>query len=137
LDDFKDELGDLNTNFYVFVDQLVAARGKVFFGVFHSTFTGYVNRLRGYYSVKEKRDGCQDGIIESFHYAGQKEKNYYRSYRAFSVPAFSREYPVAWRLCIISMQLCPAVRHNFMRFHFKRITTKENFFLQGRISLYL
>jgi len=88
LDDFKNELGDLNTNFYVFVDQLVAARGKVFFGVFHSTFTGYINRLRGYYSVKEKRDGYQDGIIESYHYAGQKEKNYYRSYRAFSVPAF-------------------------------------------------
>lgn len=97
LDDFKDELGNLNTNFYVFVDQLVAARGKVFFGVYLSTFTGYINRLRGYYSVKEQRDGYLDGILDSYHYAGQKEKFYYRSYRAFSVPAFRREYPVAWR----------------------------------------
>ncbi len=97
LDDFKDELGDLNTNFYVFVDQLVAARGKVFFSVYLSTFTGYINRLRGYYSVKEKREGYQDGIIESYHYVGRKQKNFYRSYRALNLPAWCREYPVAWR----------------------------------------
>jgi hypothetical protein len=81
----------------VFVDQLVAARGKVFFSVYLSTFTGYINRLRGYYSVKEKREGYQDGIIESYHYVGRKQKNFYRSYRALNLLAWCREYPVAWR----------------------------------------
>eukprot|EP00590_Aulacoseira_subarctica_P002343 CAMPEP_0172420092 /NCGR_PEP_ID=MMETSP1064-20121228/6487_1 /TAXON_ID=202472 /ORGANISM="Aulacoseira subarctica , Strain CCAP 1002/5" /LENGTH=548 /DNA_ID=CAMNT_0013159883 /DNA_START=192 /DNA_END=1838 /DNA_ORIENTATION=+ len=97
LDNFVDELGELNTNFYVFVDQLVAARGRVFFGVYLSTFTGYINRLRGYYSVKEKRHGYHDGIIESYHYAQLEDKNMYRKYHAFSIPPWSREYPIAWR----------------------------------------
>jgi hypothetical protein len=97
LDNFKAELGNLNTNFYAFVDQLVAARGKVFFGVYLSTFTGYINRLRGYYSVKEKREGYRDGIIESYHLVKPQDKNLYRTYHAFQSPAFMREYPVAWR----------------------------------------
>jgi len=97
LDNFKAELGNLNTNFYAFVDQLVAARGKVFFGVYLSTFTGYINRLRGYYSVKEKREGYRDGIIESYHLVKPQDKNLYRTYHAFQPSAFMREYPVAWR----------------------------------------
>ena len=97
LTDFLDVLGDLNTNFYPFIDQLVAARGRVFYGVYLSTFTGYINRLRGYYIVKEKRDGYVDGVIESYNYMRPEDKDLYRTYHPFNTPAFMREYPLAWR----------------------------------------
>jgi len=68
LNDFKDELGDLNVNFLGMVDQLVAARGVVFFGAFFSTFTGYINRIRGYHSQNEKLPGYEQGLIDSYYY---------------------------------------------------------------------
>jgi hypothetical protein len=44
LDDFHDELGHhVNTNYYGMIDQLVASRGRTFFGCWFSTFTGYIN----------------------------------------------------------------------------------------------
>jgi len=51
----------------------------------------------GYYSVKEKRDGYRDGVIESYHLVKRKDKDLYRTYHAFQTPAFMREYPTAWR----------------------------------------
>lgn len=47
LDDFKHLLPGINTNFYGMLDQLVASKGRVFFGTFFSTLSGYVNRMRG------------------------------------------------------------------------------------------
>jgi hypothetical protein len=47
LNDFHKELGDLNTNYYGMVDQLISTRGETFFGCWFSTFTGYITRLRG------------------------------------------------------------------------------------------
>lgn len=44
LDDFMDALGHVNTNYYGMIDQLVASRGRVFFGCWFSTFTAYINR---------------------------------------------------------------------------------------------
>jgi len=46
LDDFHDALGHVNTNYYGMIDQLIASRGRTFFGCWFSTFTGYINRLR-------------------------------------------------------------------------------------------
>ena len=40
LDDFKDQLKDVNPNYFGMIDQLVASRGRIFFGCFFSTFTG-------------------------------------------------------------------------------------------------
>ena len=37
LDDFKEELSGVNTNYYGMIDQLVSSRGRVFFGCWHST----------------------------------------------------------------------------------------------------
>ena len=31
------------------LDQVIASQGRVFVGTWYSTFTGYINRLRGYY----------------------------------------------------------------------------------------
>ena len=47
LDDFKHLLKGLNTNYYSMVDQLVASKGRAFFGTYGSTFSGYIIRLRG------------------------------------------------------------------------------------------
>jgi hypothetical protein len=47
LDDFKDILEGVNTNYYGMIDQLVASRGDVFLGCWHSTFTGFIMRMRG------------------------------------------------------------------------------------------
>jgi len=47
LDDFKPLLKGVNTNYYGMIDQLVASRGDVFLGCWHSTFTGFIMRMRG------------------------------------------------------------------------------------------
>jgi hypothetical protein len=44
LGDFKHLIGDLNSNFYGLVDQLIASRSRVFLGCWFSTFTSYINR---------------------------------------------------------------------------------------------
>jgi hypothetical protein len=38
MDDFKDVLEGVNTNYYGMIDQLVASRGVKFFGCWHSTY---------------------------------------------------------------------------------------------------
>ena len=43
------------------LDQLVASKGRVFFGTWWSTLSGYVNRMRGYYISKHGLDGHEDG----------------------------------------------------------------------------
>jgi hypothetical protein len=50
LDDFKHELEGVNSNLFNMLDQLIASRGNVFVGCWFSTFTGYINRIRGYHS---------------------------------------------------------------------------------------
>jgi GDP-fucose protein O-fucosyltransferase len=40
LKDFKSELGAVNTKFYGMIDQLIAAKGDAFVGIFSSTFSG-------------------------------------------------------------------------------------------------
>jgi GDP-fucose protein O-fucosyltransferase len=47
LDDFAPLLKGVNTNFYGMIDQLITSRSRVFFGCWFSTFTGYINRIRG------------------------------------------------------------------------------------------
>ena len=47
LDDFNHLFKDLSTNYYGMLDQVVASRSRVFIGTWFSTFSGYINRLRG------------------------------------------------------------------------------------------
>ena len=63
LDDFKDQIKGINTCFYGMLDQLIASKGRVFFGTFFSTLSGYVNRMRGYYSAKHKLEGHKEGVL--------------------------------------------------------------------------
>eukprot|EP00986_Skeletonema_menzelii_P005115 scaffold1811_cov145-Skeletonema_menzelii.AAC.6 len=98
LKDFKEELKDVNTNYFGMIDQLVASRGRVFFGCYHSTFSGFIFRMRGYHSQKEKVEGWEHGVLpNSYYYSGKKEKAMYESYGPLRTPYYSREFPTSWR----------------------------------------
>ncbi|KAL3785875.1 hypothetical protein HJC23_008763 [Cyclotella cryptica] len=98
LKDFAKELEGVNTNYFGMVDQLVASRGRVFFGCYHSTFTGFIVRMRGYHSVRDKSQGYESGLLfNTYYYTGSKEKNLYQHYGPLMSPYYSREFPIAWR----------------------------------------
>lgn len=47
LEDFQHLYRDIGTNYYGMLDQLVSYKSRVFIGTWFSTFSGYINRLRG------------------------------------------------------------------------------------------
>jgi hypothetical protein len=51
------------------IDQLVASRGRIFYGCWFSTFTGYINRLRGYHADDHQTPGYEMGVVPSYYYA--------------------------------------------------------------------
>ena len=98
LDDFHEELGHVNTNYYGMIDQLVASRGRTFFGCWFSTFTGYINRLRGYHSTKDKAPGHERGVLNSWYYALEDRYDHMRTYYPVKQQYYAREFPTSWRL---------------------------------------
>jgi GDP-fucose protein O-fucosyltransferase len=97
LDDYMHLIQGLNTNYYGMLDQLIATRGRFFFGCWFSTFTGFINRIRGYHSDKDKLPGYEKGVIESYYYALRKDKMAMREYYPLKQAFYAREYPVSWR----------------------------------------
>ena len=98
LDDYMDLLKDVNSNYFGMIDQLIASRGDTFFGCWFSTFTGFINRMRGYHSVKDKLPGYEDGTLPTtFYYATPQKKVEMHEYKPLSGGFFNREYPTSWR----------------------------------------
>ena len=98
MDDFKDALKDVNSNYYGMIDQLVASRGRIFFGCWFSTFTGFINRMRGYRSVKDKLPGHEQGALPtSYYYATLPHKFEMAEYVPLRGGFFNREFPTSWR----------------------------------------
>jgi len=99
LDDFLHLLPEhFNKNYYGMLDQRIASRGKVFAGAYFSTFTGYINRMRGYHSQKEKSpEGYLDGALESYFYVPKEHKNEISTYSSLKGPLWGREFPTGWR----------------------------------------
>ena len=87
----------LDPNYFPLVEQIVASRAKVFVGTFYSTFSAYITRLRGYYSVKEKQDGYMTGNLPNTYFLPLKYKKETSLYQAVHEPLFARAFPVAWR----------------------------------------
>lgn len=56
LDDYWElaGLGELDPNYMGMIDTIVASRGRAFAGTWFSTFSGYINRLRGYHGLSMK-----------------------------------------------------------------------------------
>jgi hypothetical protein len=98
LDDFQDQVGLKNSNFYGLVDQLIASRGRVFFGCWFSTFSAYINRLRGYHANREKAPGYEQGLVRSWHYAVEEKYDHMRVFYPVKKSFHAREFPAGWRL---------------------------------------
>ena len=68
-----------------------------------STFTGYINRLRGYHAQKNKLSGYDQGLIESYYIVPANLvhlRDVMRRYERVGPPFWSlwyREFPVGWR----------------------------------------
>jgi hypothetical protein len=97
LKDFNHLIEDLNTNYMGMLDQRIASRGRNFFGAYYSTFTGFINRMRGYHSQKDKLPGWKKGEIDSYFYVPLGRKSEMRMYSAIKDPMWGREFPVGWR----------------------------------------
>ncbi|KAL3899357.1 MAG: hypothetical protein SGARI_006477 [Bacillariaceae sp.] len=106
--DFKEELGNINPNYLGMVDQLVAAKGKTFVGTYPSTFSAYINRLRGYHSQMDQSPvGYERGRVDSYYFTPNRNKvirDIMQTYHGVDQnPEHSlekgfwcREFPVAW-----------------------------------------
>lgn len=97
LKDFHHLIEDLNTNYMGMLDQRIASRGRTFFGAYFSTFTGYINRMRGYHSQQAKLPGWKKGEMESYFYVPLHRKFEMRIYNAIQNPMWGREFPIGWR----------------------------------------
>ena len=109
LDDFKDLLIGIDYHYFGMIDQVVAAKGRIFFGSFQSTFSGYANRIRGYYSTYNKLPGYEDGGAQSYYFAAADHQASLRTwvkaevadvmthYTNIAQPVWEREFPVSWR----------------------------------------
>ena len=99
LKDFVHLLAGVNPNYYGMIDQIVASKGQVFFGTFFSTFSGYINRMRGYADEKG-RQGGEHGtgkLEDSYYFATIDKKHEMNKFLPIRSPFYSREYPTAWR----------------------------------------
>ena len=77
----------VSQNLYFFVSSL-----------FSSTFTGYINRIRGYHTQKDSLD--KTGEINSFYYVPPKIAHFrerMRTYHGLEPAFWQQEWPVAWR----------------------------------------
>ena len=97
MDDFMHLIEGVNPNYHGMLDQLVASRGQIFFGTYYSTLSGYINRMRGYYSTKNKSEGYELGAIQSYYFLPYDIKFDMLQYRALREKNWMREFPSSWR----------------------------------------
>jgi GDP-fucose protein O-fucosyltransferase len=75
LHDFDHLIKGMDPNYYGMIEQLVCAKGDKFVGTYYSTFTGYINRVRGYHAQKTGTSEARRGYLNS-EYMGHN--GYYR-----------------------------------------------------------
>jgi len=88
LDDFMDLAGlrDVNPNYLGMIDQVVCSKGRVFFGTWFSTFTGYITRMRGYHGYHD----------HSVWYGDKKHRDRFQHDELPMFPFYMREWNVSW-----------------------------------------
>lgn len=96
LSDFDDIANLSDTRFGGMVDQLVASKGEVFWGTFWSTFSAYINRLRGYHATRAELPGAERGELNSFYFSPEHKIHQMRQYMPVKLPLFMRDFPTAW-----------------------------------------
>ena len=61
-------------------------------------FSGFIHRMRGYHSVKDKAPGHEKGLLPtSYYYATLPNKYAMHNYTRLSGAYFNREFPTSWR----------------------------------------
>lgn len=65
LHDFDHLIEGIDPNYYGMIEQLVCAKGDKFVGTYYSTFTGYINRVRGYHAQKARTIEARKGFLNS------------------------------------------------------------------------
>ena len=88
LDDFTKLAGlkDLDPNHMGMVETVVASRGRTFIGTFRSTFSGYINRLRGYHGLS---------VLSSF-YGDRGVRLKHHIWKNVNLDTYAKEWPDAW-----------------------------------------
>lgn len=98
MDNYIHLLEGVDKNNFGMIDQLVSSRGRLFFGCWFSTFTGYITRLRGYHSQNAQADGYELGLLpDTFYYALAVHKTKMHDYWPIKKLFYAREYPASWR----------------------------------------
>jgi len=88
LDDFADIVGTEthDQNHAGMIETIVAARSRAFAGTYFSTFSGYINRLRGYYG-KSMKDSW---------YGEASKKDMMQEWNNVNKDTYAKEWPDAW-----------------------------------------
>jgi len=89
LDDYWEmaNLSELDPNFMGMIDTIIASRGRTFGGTFRSTFTGFINRMRGYHGM----------TMKDSYYSYKKKKNITHEWLdSYDGTAFAYEWPDGW-----------------------------------------
>jgi hypothetical protein len=88
LDDYWDlaGLGSLDPNYMGMIDTIVASRGRAFAGTWFSTFSGYINRLRGYHGIS---------MMDSW-YSFLPKKTAVHEWKLMDDFAYAFEWPDGW-----------------------------------------
>jgi hypothetical protein len=79
-------LGELDGNYMGMIDTIVASRGRAFAGTFFSTFTGFINRMRGYHGMS----------MHDSWYSFLPKKNITQSWEIVDGPRYAYEWPDGW-----------------------------------------
>ena len=85
LDDFCDVTEGMNANQFGMLEQVITSKSQLFFGTWWSTFTGYINRMRGY-NAKDRHSW----------YTMSDYRNQMTNYEHHQGPGWWREWPAAW-----------------------------------------
>jgi hypothetical protein len=65
ISDFHHLIEGIDPNYYGMIEQLVCAKGDKFVGTYYSTFSAYINRLRGYHAQKSRSSKAMQGSLNS------------------------------------------------------------------------
>lgn len=95
LDDFANEVKGINRNLFGIIDQITVSRGELFIGTDPSTLSAYANRLRGYYSNRDKLEGYERGKLKSY-YLSKRQRHFMLHYLHIQGPLWAYEFSTAW-----------------------------------------
>jgi hypothetical protein len=62
------------------------------------SFTGYINRIRGYHADEEQLPGYENGTHNSWFYALPDRYDHMQQYYPVKQSYYAREFPTSWRL---------------------------------------